>query len=105
MLINKRRFSTNTFIDSFGEGLDERNAENRCSYLHRTLLLGSALHNLVKPKVIEMAQLTPEETLHDNLRRYFDKVSKAKTRQFAEQREVSNIEVIPNTRSSIGSGN
>lgn len=33
-----------------------------------------------------MVPLKPEETLHNYLRRYFEKVSKGNARQFAEQR-------------------
>ncbi len=33
-----------------------------------------------------------EETLHIYLRRHFEKVSKGKARQFAEQREAAKVE-------------
>ena len=105
MLINKRRFFKNTFIDSFrGKGLDEGNEKNRCSYLDRALLSGSAVPNLLTSEVIKMALSKPEETLHNYLRRYFEKISKSMTSQFAEQRELSRMQVIPSTRSSAGDG-
>ena len=49
-----------------------------------------------------MAPLTPEETLHIYLRRYFEKISRRKIRQFAEQKEVPGIEVVPAGRPSSG---
>ena len=78
------------------------NEENRCSYLHTTLLIGSTLPNLLESEVIEMIPLKPEETLHNYLRRHFEKVSKGNARQFAEQREVPKVDVVPDTRSSDG---
>jgi hypothetical protein len=53
-------------------------------------------------EVIEMAP--PEETLHHYLRRHFEKVSTGNARQFAEQREISELDVVPDTRTSDGSG-
>jgi hypothetical protein len=50
-----------------------------------------------------MAPLAPEETLHNYLTRYFEKISKGKIRQFAEQKDVSSIEVVPARRPSGGS--
>jgi hypothetical protein len=44
------------------------------------------LPNLLQSEVIEMVPLKPEETLHNYLRRHFEKVSKGKARQFAEQK-------------------
>ena len=41
-----------------------------------------------------MIPLKPEETLHNYLRRHFEKVSKGKARQFAEQREVPKVDVV-----------
>jgi hypothetical protein len=49
-----------------------------------------------------MAPIAPEETLHNYLRRYFEKISKGKIRQFAEQKEVSGIEAVPAGRPSGG---
>jgi hypothetical protein len=51
-----------------------------------------------------MAQSKPEETLHSDLRRYFEKISKGMRSKFAEQPELSRIQVIPGTRSSAGDG-
>ncbi len=58
--------------------------------------------NLLKPEVIEMAALAPEETLHSHLRRYFEKISRGRLRQFAEQKKVSGIEAVPAGRPSGG---
>jgi hypothetical protein len=49
-----------------------------------------------------MAESKPEETLHNYLRRYLEKISRGMANQFAEQRELSRMQVIPNTRSSAG---
>lgn len=84
-----------------GKGLDEGNEENRCSYLQGSMF-GSALSNFLKSEVIKMAESKPEETLHNYLRRYFEKISKSMTNQCAEQREPSRMQVTPNTRSSAG---
>lgn len=104
ILINKRRFSRNTFIDSFG-------GETRCKQRRESLFVltvnlmpGSTLPNSLKPEVIEMAAVKPEETLHDYIRRYFEKIAKGMTRQLAEQGQFSRVEVIPNTPSSAESG-
>jgi hypothetical protein len=51
-----------------------------------------------------MVPLKVEETLHDYLRRHFEKVSKGNARQFAEQREIPKVEVVPDTRTSGGNG-
>jgi hypothetical protein len=37
----------------------------------------------------------PEETLHNYLRRHFEKVSKGIAREFAAQRELPNLNVLP----------
>jgi hypothetical protein len=42
-----------------------------------------------------MAPLKAEETLHDYLRRYFERISKGNARQFAEQNTVTNVDVVP----------
>jgi hypothetical protein len=47
-----------------------------------------------------MVPLNPEETLHDYLRRHFEKVSKGKARQFAEKRDVPQVDVVPDTGST-----
>jgi hypothetical protein len=44
-----------------------------------------------------MAPLKAEETLHDYLRRYFEKVSKDNARQFAEQKTITKAGVVPYT--------
>ncbi len=51
-----------------------------------------------------MAESRPEETLHNYLRRYFERISRGMRNQFAEQRELSRMQVIPNTRPSAGDG-
>jgi hypothetical protein len=35
-----------------------------------------------------MVPIKPEETLHEYLRRHFDKMSRVKARQFVEQKEL-----------------
>jgi hypothetical protein len=101
MLINKRRFFKNTFIDSFG-GRDSMKATRRIAVRTYRAMFGSALSNFLKSEVIKMAESKPEETLHNYLRRYFEKISKSMTNQCAEQREPSRMQVTPNTRSSAG---
>jgi hypothetical protein len=39
-----------------------------------------------------------EETLHIYLRRHFEKISKGTARQFAEQREATKVNVVPDAR-------
>jgi hypothetical protein len=46
----------------------------------------------------------PEETLHNYLRRYFEKVSAGMKRRFPEQREVPSLEAIPEPWPSGESG-
>jgi hypothetical protein len=53
--------------------------------------------------VIEMVVVKTEETLHNYLRRHFEKISEGKARQFAEQGKGSKIVVVPVPRSSDGS--
>ena len=50
-----------------------------------------------------MTPLKAEETLHNYLRRHFEKVSKGNARQFAEQKEVTKVDVVPDMPSSDGS--
>jgi hypothetical protein len=50
-----------------------------------------------------MVPLKVEETLHDYLRRHFEKVSEGNARQFAEQNEVPKADVVPDMSSSDGS--
>jgi hypothetical protein len=45
-----------------------------------------------------MASIKLEETLHEYLRRYFEKISTVKARQFVEQKELPEGGV-PNTKS------
>ena len=52
--------------------------------------------------VVEMAPLKAEETLHNYLRRYFEKVSKDNARQFAEQKARTKVGVVPSTTFSDG---
>ena len=49
---------------------------------------------------MEMAQLKTEETLHNYLRRHFERISDNQARQLAEQTVVLEEEVILDTRSS-----
>jgi len=103
MLIKQEAILHELFIDSFGGGIRGKGTRRIAgSYLHRTLRIGSALPNPLESKVIEMAP--PEETLHHYLRRHFEKVSKGNARQFAEQRETPQVDVVPDTRTSDGSG-
>ena len=41
-----------------------------------------------------MVPLKAEETLHDYLRRHFEKISKGNARQFAEQNAVTKVDVV-----------
>jgi len=45
--------------------------------------------------VIKMVPLKAEETLHNYLRRHFERVSKDNARQFAEQKGVTKVDVVP----------
>jgi hypothetical protein len=45
--------------------------------------------------VIEMVVIKTEETLHNYLRRHFEKISEGKARQFAEQGEGLKKAVVP----------
>ena len=104
MLINKRRFSESPFIDFFrGNELDESNEENRCSFLQRALLIDLALPKFLGLDVIKMAPLKDEETLHNYLRRHFEKISKENARQFAEPKAGIKVHVVPAMPSSAGS--
>jgi hypothetical protein len=47
---------------------------------------------------MEMAQIEMEETLHNYLRRHFERISKNKARQLAEQTAAVVADVIPDTR-------
>jgi hypothetical protein len=65
------------------------------------LLIG--LPNLLESEVIKIVPLKPEETLHNYLRRHFERISKSKARQFAEQGELPKVGVVPDPRSADGS--
>jgi len=52
--------------------------------------------------VIEMVVVKTEETLHNYLRRHFEKISEGKARQFAEQGERREKGVVSVPRSSDG---
>jgi hypothetical protein len=45
-----------------------------------------------------MVQIEMEETLHNYLRRHFERISKNKARQLAEQTAAAKADVIPDTR-------
>ena len=45
-----------------------------------------------------MVQIEMEETLHNYLRRHFERISKNKARQLAEQTAAVEADVISNTR-------
>jgi hypothetical protein len=47
---------------------------------------------------MEMVQIEMEETLHNYLRRHFERISKNKARQLAEQTAAVEAGVIPDTR-------
>jgi hypothetical protein len=53
--------------------------------------------------VIEMVVVKTEETLHNYLRRHFEKISAGKARQLAELEQGAQKEVVPVPRSSDGS--
>jgi hypothetical protein len=73
-----------------------RVAVRTCIELSSPQFLGS--------EVIEMIPLKVEETLHDYLRRYFEKVSKGNAQQFAKQNEGTKAGIVPDISSSNGSG-
>ncbi len=41
-----------------------------------------------------------EETLHIYLRRHFERIAKGTARQFAEQREATKVNVVPDARAA-----
>jgi len=53
--------------------------------------------------VIEMVAIKTEETLHNYLRRHFEKISEGQARQFAEQGERPKKGVVSVPRSYDGS--
>jgi hypothetical protein len=78
-------------IEPSGEGLD-------CEEPSESPL---RLARLLETKVIEMFSIKPE-TLHEYLRRHFEKISRVQARQFVEQGELPELEVVPKTK-SLGS--
>jgi hypothetical protein len=50
-----------------------------------------------------MVPLRLEETLHDYLRRHFEKIAKGNARQFAGQNAVIKVNVVPH-KSKPGTG-
>jgi hypothetical protein len=48
--------------------------------------------------MIEMVSIKPEETLHEYLRRHFEKISRVKARKFVEQKELPDS-AAPSTKS------
>jgi hypothetical protein len=50
-----------------------------------------------------MVSIKPE-TLHEYLRRHFEKISRVKARQFVEQRDLPEADVVPKTNSLGSSG-
>jgi hypothetical protein len=50
-----------------------------------------------------MVSIKPE-TLHEYLRRHFEKMSRVKARQFVEQGELPELEVVPKTKYPGGTG-
>jgi len=83
MLMNKRRFSKNLLIDSFGGG----------TLSTGTRRIAVVLYPL-NFEVIEMTPFKTEETLHEYLRRYLDRISKSKARGLVEQKDVSERDVV-----------
>ena len=49
-----------------------------------------------------MVPIKVEETLHDYLRRHYEKVSKGNARQFAEKKEVTKVGHVPDMRPADG---
>lgn len=50
--------------------------------------------NLLEFEVIEMVSLKSEETLHDCLRRYFERISKGRAVGVAAEREAPEVDVV-----------
>ena len=59
--------------------------------------------NLLEFEVFEVVPVKTEETFHNYLRRHFERISKGNARRLAEQ-EAPKADVVPDTRSSDGSG-
>jgi hypothetical protein len=69
--------------------------------LERALVIASAVSFFRKPRLMEMDPLKTEETLHNYLRRHFERISKNKARQLVEQTVALEADVIPNTNKSL----
>jgi hypothetical protein len=52
-----------------------------------------------------MLPVKPEETLHDYLRRHFEKISKGKAQEFADQKKVRGFHIDINKWSPDGPKN
>jgi hypothetical protein len=90
MLNNKRRLSAHYSSILSGEGFDERERGESLLYTcinWFVLVLPNSLNLRSK-----MVPVKPVETLHGHLRRHFEKVSKRKARQFAEQTEAPKVD-------------
>jgi hypothetical protein len=61
------------------------------------------LARLLETKVIQMFSIKPE-TLHEYLRRHFDKISRVQARQFVELGELPEVEVVPKTEPLVSTG-
>ena len=90
MLMNKRRFSKNIRIDFFGGG-------TRSEGTRRIAVSAKSGSLFRKPRLIEMDLLKKEETLHNYLRRHFERISEKKARQLAEQDGVLKDDVALDT--------
>jgi hypothetical protein len=83
-LVNKRRFTRILQLVPSGDGSN--------------LKAGRIAVRTLKPhRIIEMVSIKPEETLHEYLRRHFEKISRVKARQFVEQKELPEG-AAPNTK-------
>jgi hypothetical protein len=83
-LTNKRRFTRILQLVPSGEGFNLKARR-------------IAVRTLSPTWIIRMVSIKPEETLHEYLRRHFDKLSRVKARQFVEQKELP-AGGVPNTK-------
>jgi hypothetical protein len=60
-------------------------------------VIASAVSFFRKPRLMEMDPLKTEETLHNYLRRHFERISEKKARQLAEQDVVLKDDAVPDT--------
>jgi hypothetical protein len=84
-LTNKRRFTRILQLVPSGDGF---NLEARRIAVRTSTLTW----------MIEMVSIKPEETLHEYLRRHFEKISRVKARKFVEQKELPDS-AAPSTKS------